>query len=102
MTPFWKRVGWAVEWTLMKMVGRDLIRRVTIGSRWSWRTGSSSKNNLRSNRKLPMIETEGGPGGSFLVEEDEDKAKKVRLSKVTQRCFVNVSIIRYINMLPHV
>jgi len=49
-----------------------------------------------------MIETEGGPGGSFLVEEDEDEAKKVRLSKVKQCCFVNVSIIRYINMPPQV
>lgn len=46
----------------------------------SWRIGSSWKNDLRSQIKLPMIGTVVGPGGSFLMFEDL-KIEKIALMR---------------------
>lgn len=65
------------------MAGREPILSVIMGpylSLKSWRIGSSWKNDLRSQIKLPMIGTVVGPGGSFLMFEDL-KIEKIALMR---------------------
>lgn len=69
--PFWTRAWWARERSATKRAGREPMWRVTIGPYRALRfrrTGSSSENDLRSHKKLPITGMVRGPGGSLGLE----------------------------------
>ncbi|XAR51543.1 hypothetical protein NMG60_11006197 [Bertholletia excelsa] len=83
--PFWTRARWATSWLAMKIAGRDPIWRVTMGpylARRFRRIGSISKNDFRSQRKLPMMGKVKGPGGRFLLDDAEEM---IRLRRALMR-----------------
>lgn len=69
MAPFWTRALWAMDRSVMMMIGDVPIWRVIMGPYLAMKLriiDSSSRGECRSHKKAVRIENVNGPGGSLL------------------------------------